>query len=244
MPESSTDWLEAFANSLFEMADKYKVTLVGGDTTRGPLSITIQIAGQVNKEKALLRSDAKVGDQVYVTGTLGDAALALTFINKEIPTSDDMNYLLSRLNRPTPRVEVGQALNGIASACIDISDGLFADLGHIMERSGVGAQIKLNQLPLSKQVNEQLSQHPELYDTVIKGGDDYELCFCVPKDKQAQLETVSSNFECNITHIGEITESKELQCLDENGNIVSSSMPGITQGFDHFVKNSNEKIIN
>ncbi|MCW9024499.1 MAG: thiamine-phosphate kinase [Gammaproteobacteria bacterium] len=232
LPEPSTNWLEAFANSLFEIADKYNVTLVGGDTTRGPLSITIQIAGQLNNEQAMLRSGAHVGDQIYVTGTLGDAALALALKNQDASNSNETTYLFSRLNRPIPRVEIGQAINSIASACIDISDGLFADLGHILKLSNVGAQVKLYQLPLSTQAQTLLLKHTELYDTVIKGGDDYELCFCIPKDKQAQLETLSSNFECNITHIGEITDSKELQCLDESGNLVSDFI----QGFDHFVK--------
>ena len=232
LPEPDNDWLARFASSLFDMAQQYQVTLVGGDTTRGLLSVTIQIAGELEQEKALLRAGAQVGDLIYVSGTLGDAALGLALLNDKSFNVNKAQYLLSRLHRPTPRVEIGKAINTIAHACIDISDGLFADLGHILAASEVGANVYIEKLPHSTEALNLLAQYHEYQEQFMRGGDDYELCFCVAKENQEKLKKLSLNFDCQISCIGEITRSNELYCLDEKGHPVSLNQ----QGFDHFVK--------
>ncbi|MDH5573784.1 MAG: thiamine-phosphate kinase [Gammaproteobacteria bacterium] len=226
LPEVAIDWLEAFSQSLFEIANQYKIALVGGDTTRGSLAISIQIGGYVDRGNALLRSGARVGDKIFVTGTLGDAALGLYAIQNNKQDVEIFNSAIQSLNRPVPRVQTGLNLHTIASACIDISDGLFADLGHILEASHVGAKIELNDLPLSCSSEEVLLSYPELKDTVMKGGDDYELCFTVAPENISKLDII----EDRITCIGEIVEERNLTCVDKNKNIVSC----LTTGFDHF----------
>ena len=226
LPGVSTDWLEAFSQSLFELAYRYKLELVGGDTTQGPLAISIQIGGYVEKGKALLRSGAKPGDKLYVSGTLGDAALGLYAIQNNKQDDEVFSSAIQSLNRPVPRIQAGLNLHTIASACIDISDGLFADLGHILKASHVGAKIELNKLPLSISSQNTLSSYPELYDVIIKGGDDYELCFTVAPENISKLDLI----EDKITCVGEIIEDQDLICLDENMNVVSYSV----KGFEHF----------
>jgi thiamine-monophosphate kinase len=228
LPEVDRDWLKSFSTGLAELAVQHNIQLVGGDTTRGPLTISIQVHGIVDPEKALKRSAAKVGDLVYVTGTLGDAGLALQAkLNSEHYSSlpeADLDYAIVRLEQPTPRVEIGQKLLGLASAAIDISDGLAADLGHILEQSGVGATIELNKLPLSETLKKLAYQNA--CELALSSGDDYELCFTIPKQHQNELETVLGD-QCTL--IGVIEQQTGLRLLDsgEKRNIKEG-------GYDHF----------
>ena len=232
LPQVDHHWLAEFSESLAKISSAYHIPLVGGDTTRGALSITIQVAGYVDVAGALLRSGAQPGDHVFVSGTLGDAALGLFAVQQKIEQTDNIKYLLAQLNRPQPRLELGQRLAGVASACIDISDGLFADLSHILAASGVGACVQREHIPLSKAAKQFLSEHPELIEDVYNRGDDYELCFCVPKDKCGQLATIEKQAGCRLTHIGEIVAGKALQVFDAQGKPVNLRH----DNYDHFAE--------
>ena len=179
LPEVDELWLHAFSQGLAEAVSVYQLPLVGGDTTRGPLSISVQVMGALPQGQAMLRSGARVGDEVYVSGTLGDAAGALAFLQGQWqPTPEHAQYLLDRFNRPRARLDLGRELLGRATAAIDISDGLLADVGHIGAASGVRISIEMDRLPLSPA----LSSHtcPETIQRwALAGGDDYELCFCL-----------------------------------------------------------------
>ena len=196
-------WLAAFCRGLFALADRHGVQLVGGDTTHGPVTvITLQAHGFVPPDLALRRDGAKPGDGVYVTGTLGDAGLALAAaLGKATIAVGQHSYVQARLERPKPRLAEGVALRAIASAAIDISDGLAQDLGHILERSQVGAQVEVERLPLSPAFNASLDRETALV-TALSSGDDYELCFTVPPERVARLETVAAAWEClSLIHI-------------------------------------------
>jgi thiamine-monophosphate kinase len=228
LPEVNTEWLKSFSQGLAELANQHQIQLVGGDTTRGPLTISIQVHGIVEPDKALKRSAAKQGNLIYVTGTLGDAGLALqakldparyTELSKT-----DLEYVISRLEQPTPRVELGQKLLGLATAAIDISDGLVSDLGHILERSGVGATIDLDKLPLSE-VLKTMSSH-DAHQFALSAGDDYELCFIVPKQHQLELE---NRLGADCTLIGVIENQTGLRLMN-NGESLSLE----EGGYDHF----------
>ena len=230
LPEANRHWLEAFTEGLSSLAQQHQLSLVGGDTTRGPLSVTIQIAGTVPTGQSLQRRGARVEDNIYVTGTLGDAAAALAIcqsaLSADVKTSE---RLLQRLNQPVPRVNIGVALRGIATACIDISDGLAADLGHILEASGVGAEIKLTSLPRSKAIDALLSDEAQIQDWQLYGGDDYELCFTAPSSQHDRILALGQQENCPITHIGKIIREAGLFCLDD-----SQHTPVVIRGYDHF----------
>lgn len=222
LPAADPGWLAAFARGFAEIAQNYAVQLVGGDTTSGPLSISIQVHGFVEPDKALRRDGAKAGDLIYVTGQLGDAALAL---KQKHPS------LQRKLDWPEPRLEQGQALVGLASAAIDISDGLLGDLGHICERSGCGAQLHLDQMPISELVASYIQQSGD-WNPVLAGGDDYELCVCIPPAQAPQAESIFHQHGWPLTRIGRITRASGLQVLDANGNEHKTT----SLGFDHFAK--------
>jgi thiamine-monophosphate kinase len=227
MPFIDEIWLTGFSQGLFELADQFGVQLVGGDTTRGPLSITITAHGLVPRGQALLRSGAQVGDKIYVSGTLGDAGLGLQVVleGKNLPSAAK-KFVLARLNRPTPRVEWGQSLVGIATSAIDVSDGLLADLNHILERSNVGAVVDAARLPLSNALREQLSLQ-EAYQLALASGDDYELCFTIPSAREDQFIHKMTKHKMHCTCIGEIVVTKGLS--------ISGVDSELTQiGFDHF----------
>lgn len=224
LPESDPKWLKAFSEGLFTLAQLHNIQLIGGDLTRGPLTITIQAFGLIPEGEALLRSQAKPGDLIYVTGTLGDAGLAL----KNLPNRPD-DYLLSRLNRPEPRIAAGEALRKIAHAAIDISDGLAADLGHILEQSQVGAIINIEQLPLSAVLTEKLTSQ-EAIQLALTAGDDYELCFTIPAEHKAELTKKIATFNCQVTCIGNITSGKELILQYNDGRKYHDQ----TSGYQHF----------
>lgn len=185
LPQVDELWLNAFSQGLGQAVSAYDLPLVGGDTTRGPLTITVQVLGGVPADEALLRGGAQVGDEVYVSGTLGDAAAALAFMNGEWnPGPMHAEFLLERYNRPRARIPLGQQLLGWATAAIDISDGLLADAGHVASASGVGIQIHTDDLPLSAAVNC-CDDDQQILHWALGGGDDYELFFCLPPGEDA-----------------------------------------------------------
>lgn len=215
MPDINSKWLADFSSSLREISAEFNIDLVGGDTTKGALSITISIFGWVEKGMALTRSGAKIGDDIYVSNTIGDAAFALSFLN------NIRKKPIDRLNRPTPRVGLGRNLLGIASSCIDISDGLEQDLSHILKSSKVGAIINLEKIPLSKCVKDYVYSNND-WSLVINGGDDYELCFTVPSDKKDLIKDIVSTCDINISKIGVINADEKLTIIGNTTNIGKS----------------------
>jgi thiamine-monophosphate kinase len=237
VPRPDEAWLSAFARGFFELADRFGVQLVGGDTTRGPLTVTVQVQAWVPKGQAVRRSGARPGDVIFVTGTLGDAGLALRAWQKKLKLpAKHGEYLFARLNRPTPRCAEGEALRGLADAMIDVSDGLAADLGHILEASGVGATLDLQEIPLSKSfiaVTDAESGFCGEVDRLrlaLSAGDDYELCFAAPAARRKQVQDVFSRFACGCRAIGVIESALGLRLRQGDGTLLS--LPH--GGFDHF----------
>jgi len=229
LPRADPEWLEQFCTGLFTLARQFGVALIGGDTTRGPLTVGIQILGTVPRWQALTRSGAKPGDRVYVTGYLGEAALGLGLVQGRIELPEEYQApVVTKLNRPTPRIAAGQHLRGIASACIDISDGLAADLGHVLEASQVGAHIELGRLPISPAYDHVLPQAG--WGQALSGGDDYELCFTVPPAREPALRKVAARFGVPFREIGVIETEPGLRITDEQGKPLALS----SVGFDHF----------
>ena len=207
MPRDDADWVDAFLDGFMELAALHGVALVGGDTTRGPLSVCATVHGFVGEGAALRRDGARAGDDVWVSGTLGDAAAALSLGDASPPA------LRARLDRPAPRIPLGRALVGIATAGIDISDGLLADLGHACVASGVGARVELDMLPASARLRDtcEAAARRMLQAT---GGDDYELCFTAAPDRRAAVTEAARNAGVPVTRIGRIVEGAEVQALD------------------------------
>lgn len=227
LPTANKPWLEEFSRGLKEVANEFPIALIGGDTTRGnQLVITVQIFGEVPVGQALLRSGAQVGDTVFVTGTLGDARAALDILNLPADQLDDaQRFLLDRYYKPTPRIAFAQALRGIATAALDVSDGLAADLGHILRASDVGAELQLAKLPLSNAIP---LAHAQQY--ALSGGDDYEVCFTVPAGCKAEIQKIAERCSTQISCIGKIAGRGGLVVLDDNGNAVPLS----ESGYRHF----------
>lgn len=221
LPESNEAWLRAFASGFFALADEFDVQLIGGDTTRGPLSITVQVHGFLLKDQRLTRSGAQPGDVIGLTGNLGDAAGGLALWGS---TDKRFALLKQRLARPNPRIDAGKKLLGLASSAIDISDGLLADLGHILESSQVGASIKLADLPLSLALCDAVGLD-QAQDYALTGGDDYELCFTLPADKTSVLREL---FDFQV--IGVIEQQQGLRCQLPDG----SSYVAQRSGYQHF----------
>ena len=222
-------WIEELARGFFALATLHEVQLIGGDLTHGPLTITLQAQGILSTGTALKRSGAKPGDKIYVSHTLGDAGLALQHVKgtETIPEAYRAE-ILSRLTRPEPRVALGKKLRGIANAAIDISDGLIADLSHILKKSQVGATLEIEHLPLSPALVASIS-YEKAIAFALNAGDDYELCFTVPADKIDALEQVLDASKEPVTCIGTITAEPELKLLDK-GKIYH----GHTRGYQHF----------
>jgi thiamine-monophosphate kinase len=196
LPEADTRWLTAFARGFMALARRYRVDLIGGDTTRGPLNICVQIMGEVPRGKALRRDD------VWVSGTLGDAALALAALKRRIRLKPaELARCAAKLHQPQPRIALGLALRGVARSAIDISDGLLADLGHILERSGVAAEIELAALPASDILRRYLDRVAAC-SALLAGGDDYELCFTAPVRSRQQVAAISRRARIALTRIG------------------------------------------
>lgn len=200
-------WIERFARALHREQRKFGITLAGGDTVAvpGPASFTVTALGIVEKGAELRRSGARIGDDVYVSGTVGDAALGLRILKGELRmTARHARFLVARHYRPTPRIALGRRLAGVARSVIDISDGLVADLGHICESSGVGAVIETAAIPLSPAARAAIGSHPKLLTDVLAGGDDYELIFIAPKTRRSRVGALARDLGLSLTRIGRI----------------------------------------
>ncbi|HIE0527401.1 TPA: thiamine-phosphate kinase [Stenotrophomonas maltophilia] len=230
LPEASEDWIDAFADGFFALADQHDIALIGGDTTRGPLSLSVTAMGQVGRGQALRRDRAQVGDDIWVSGTLGDAAGALRLWQQaalSIATATllaDYESLRLRLLRPTPRVTLGLRLRAFAHAAVDVSDGLLADLGHITTRSNVAAHVDADSLPISHALRELLGRDGAR-DCALRGGDDYELCFTVAADQRDALHYLAESLDVPLTRIGRIAEGQGVHVDGEAAD----------GGYQHFV---------
>ncbi|STY63495.1 thiamine-phosphate kinase [Mannheimia haemolytica] len=236
LPEINHDWLAEFSEHFFEILDHYNVDLIGGDTTCGPLSLTITAQGIVPQDRGLFRHNAKVGDWIYVSGTLGDSAGGLQLLlnrqSEQVNWNKEQSYLIQRHLRPTPRVLLGLTIASIANAAIDISDGLLSDLSHILKRSDCGAVLNLENFPLSDALLSCYSRTESEY-FALNGGEDYELCFTVPNDNKAKLDKALANIGVTYTCIGQIRSAKEgLTLLRHNQPVTLPSQ----RGYDHFKK--------
>lgn len=228
LPAVDEPWLAAFATGLFEVADAFDCELVGGDTTRGPLNLCLTVFGEVEAGRALRRSAARPGDDVWVSGTLGGAALALQRLQEGGPLDA---VLRDRLERPVPRVALGRALIGIAHAAIDVSDGLAQDLGHVLVASDCGAQVQCEALPIAPALRGRpLDARMRL---ALSGGDDYELCFTAPQDRRADVVRAGTVSDTAVTRIGTVVSGRGLRVVDANG-ADSRSVDLAAAGFDHF----------
>lgn len=235
LPSVDEGWLAAFSDSLFEQLDYYGMQLIGGDTTRGPLSLTLTIHGLIPAGRAITRSGARIGDWIYVTGTLGDSAAGLAVLQDRLQATcaSDRDYLLERHLRPQPRILQGQALRDLASSAIDLSDGLISDLGHVLDCSDCGARLHLDELPLSGALLRQASAEQSLR-WALSGGEDYELCFTVPEINRGALDVSLGHTGADFTCIGQIgPRSDGLQLLQNNRPINLD-----WRGFDHFSPSS------
>ena len=234
LPEADARWLAAFSRGFMRLARRYGVDLVGGDTTRGPLTVCVQITGDVPAGTALRRDGARVGDDVWVSGTLGDAALAVAAARGRLRfTPPERTRLQARLDTPAPRVALGAALRGIARSAIDVSDGLVADLGHICERSRVAAQVELGRVPHSP-VMENVLHRPAALAALLAGGDDYELCFTASPRQRRALLRLSRRQGVGLARIGRIVWPRRrnplVTVLGGNGKPISLEH----KGFEHF----------
>lgn len=223
MPEADAAWVDGFLDGYLEIAAMHQVALVGGDTTQGPLSVCVTVHGLVDEGAALRRDGARVGDDVWVSGTLGDAAGALA------KGADAPAALRARLDRPEPRLSLGQAFAGIATAAIDVSDGLLADLGHVCKASGVGAQVELDMLPTSEVLRDAFSAKDRRV-LQATGGDDYEVCFTAAPDKRAAIVAASRKVNVPVTRVGRIVAGNEVQALDADDRPWQPP----TTGYRHF----------
>ncbi|CAH6659839.1 thiamine-phosphate kinase [Pseudocitrobacter vendiensis] len=231
LPSVDERWLEAFSDSLFEQLDYYDMQLIGGDTTKGPLSMTLGIHGYVPVGRALKRSGAKPGDWIYVTGTPGDSAAGLAILQNRLRVSDETDnaYLVKRHLRPTPRILQGQALRDLASSAIDLSDGLVSDLGHILKASECGARIDLDALPYSEAMQRHVDGE-QVMRWALSGGEDYELCFTVPELNRGALDVALSHLGVPFTCIGQMSADVDGMHFQRGGDVVTFDY----KGFDHF----------
>lgn len=229
LPRVDEQWLAAFSSGFAALAKRFQLQLVGGDTTRGPLTISVQVHGFVASGKALRRDRAKPGDLIYVSGTLGDAGLALLAQKGAYDPGADLAALQIRLDRPEPRIGTSQSVRDLATGAIDISDGLLADLGHICEQSRVGAVINLSNIPLSDPVRVYVEKQQD-WTIPLSAGDDYELCLIVPARHQAEIEARAQGLDVGLSLIGQIEVGETICCLDENGTQIQIG----SGGYDHF----------
>lgn len=225
-------FIDGFAEGFAQLAQPHRLALIGGDTTRGALTISVAVHGFVPPGQALTRAGARAGDVVLVTGTLGDAAAGLRLLQAGARVAEGDGraaYLIERLHRPTPRLQAGLALRGRATACIDVSDGLLADLGHICDASTLGAEIDASLLPRSSML---LGAFDEVVtrDFALSGGDDYELCFTVPPPQVAEVQGDLARLGCGATRIGRMVEGAGVRVRDEHGQWLET----IHRGWDHF----------
>ncbi|XBC38072.1 MAG: thiamine-phosphate kinase [Buchnera aphidicola (Floraphis choui)] len=230
LPKINVSWIKYFSKSLFNTLNTYNMKLIGGNTTRGPLSITVNIYGFVPKNQALLRKGAKIGDLIYVTGTLGDSAAGLFLLkNKKKNIKKDFNYLIKKHLHPIPRIIHGQLLRNIASSAIDLSDGLLTDLKKILESSKCGAKIELEKLPISKILKTNFTQKQWL-NFAMNSGEDYELCFTIPKQNVSLLNNTINHLGIPYNCIGKINHINNGYNIVYNGKKIQHSY----KGYNHF----------
>jgi thiamine-monophosphate kinase len=242
LPRLDEAWLAGFSMGLLRLADAHGCELVGGDTTQGPLNICITVFGEVPPGDALLRQNAQVGDDIYISGTVGDARLALeVFRGTHSLSGEAFEQARLRMEQPTPRVELGTALRAVANAAIDVSDGLLGDLGHILKRSGVGAQIDTTWLQaagyfgearLASGITTVMADLPwnKRLEFALAGGDDYELCFTAPVNQRELVHAAAWETNTPVTRIGRITQEQGLVVLDPQGQPIAKRFAS----FDHF----------
>lgn len=233
LPAADEAWLAAFTRGLFALADAHAVTLIGGDTTRGPRNLCVTIVGEVPAGTAITRSGARAGDDVWVSGTLGSAMLALAAMQGRTSLAvDALARLRCRLEWPQPRIALGLALRGIASAALDVSDGLTGDLGHILQMSQVGAALELAAVPCDPALAARLTgpERELALACLLAGGDDYELCFTAPQASREAVLRAGTAAQVPVTRIGTITAEPGLRIHDEQG-VPLSTLP---RAFDHF----------
>jgi thiamine-monophosphate kinase len=242
LPRVDEAWLAGFSRGLLELADEQGCELVGGDTTQGPLNICITVWGEVPPGDALLRQNAQVGDDIYISGTVGDARLALeVFRGTHTASAEAFEHARLRMEQPTPRVALGVALRAVANAAIDVSDGLLGDLGHILKRSAVGAQIDTGWLQsagnfgdghLPAGITQHLAELPwnKRIEFALAGGDDYELCFTAPVNQRELVHAAAWETDTPVTRIGRITAEPGLVVLDPQGQPMAKRFAS----FDHF----------
>jgi thiamine-monophosphate kinase len=242
LPRVDETWLAGFSNGLLRLADAHGCELVGGDTTQGPLNSCITVFGEVPPGDALLRQNAQVGDDIYISGTVGDARLALeVFRGTHTLSGEAFEHARLRMEQPTPRVTLGTALRAVANAAIDVSDGLLGDLGHILKRSGVGAQIDTGWLQasgsfgdahLAAGITPVLAELPwnKRLEFALSGGDDYELCFTAPVNQRELVHAAAWETNTPVTRIGRITQEAGLVVFDPQGQPMTRRFAS----FDHF----------
>jgi len=232
LPDIDHDWLAEFSTQFQQTMQAFNLALIGGDTTRGPLSITVQAMGRLPVGQAMQRNRAKPGERIFVTGTLGDAALGLRCLNEK-NNDPRLQPCINRLNRPQARTNFAKGLLPYCRCAIDISDGLLADLGHIVSASGCGAAISTTHIPLSPVLQyyfDHYHQGQVDWALVLAHGDDYELCFTLEEDKVDSVMTLAAAHQLDIHCIGEITAGERLVCRDENNHILPAAM----SGYSHF----------
>ena len=229
LPNINNTWLNAFSEGFFACASEFNIDLIGGDTTRGALAISVQIMGEVPNGHAIKRSGAQIGDDIWVSGDLGSAAIGLAHLqNKILLSGDTLSICLKALHMPVPRLALGLALRDIATSCIDISDGLLADLGHILEASNCGASLDLATIPCLDALKQNLHD-TQIQALLLAGGDDYELCFTATKTQRTAIEHIAKQLNLPLSLIGEIQANNDLQVMYEQQKINVSK-----KGFDHF----------
>jgi thiamine-monophosphate kinase len=232
LPEINESWLQAFSNQFSAVLSRFNISLIGGDTTKGALSITIQAMGLCDNNKLLRRDRAEPGDIIFVTGNIGDASVGLKIILNQL---DDKNFLscVNSLNRPEARIHFAEELTLYSKCAIDISDGLVADLGHIVSASLCGADIKLSDIPLSSSTRHYFDfYHKSTIDwaMVLTQGDDYELCFTVNKENESAVISLAKKHQLKVSRIGEVTKSGKLVFHDDKNELITFE----NTGFKHF----------
>jgi len=229
LPEVNEPWLTEFSQGFFACAQAFNVDLIGGDTTRGPLTLSVQIMGEVPRGKAIQRNGAKAGDDIWASGLIGSAALGLAHLQGKVNlTEPTTSHCLTALTTPTPRVALGLALRGVANSCIDISDGLTADLSHILKASNLGAKLALEDIHCDDYLRTRLNDG-NIQQCILAGGDDYELLFTAPKSQRDHIQQLSQQLELPISLIGEATPQLGLVVSHHQQTLDISK-----QGFDHF----------
>jgi thiamine-monophosphate kinase len=229
MPDENAQWLQGFCRGFAQLAQQYNVQLIGGDTTRGDLSISVQIYGFVEPQKFLRRDRAQLGELIYVSGYLGDAGLGLACALNKLASTSALQSCIQQLNRPLPRVELGQSLIDISACAIDISDGLAADLQHILDASQCAALIELDALPLSAELKAHYAERVD-WQQVLTSGDDYELCFTIDAAEENKLIAIAAQLKLKLTKIGVIKQGVGIEFMHLNG----AEFTLTTAGYNHF----------